>query len=971
MLRLIPKKTKIVPTVYKNFNLYDILLTAILFIFAILIVMSNFGQKWIILIAYLAFSVLLFVPIDENKTYLELAYIIVYIFSRKKYKKGSKKSSVDGLIPFDSISADGIVSYNGYNGAIVEVESVEFGLLDAAEQDRRISVIAGMFNDLNSDATIQIVKIDRPINYDEVAAVIFNKLQASRGDTDNMDMAKNLILESRLAQIDNLNNIAKNYRPYYYIIAYELNTQDLLTVIDNIRASLGKAGLESKYLSGEEAAVFFKYCYTRFFDEREISGVAPENYADWVKPDSIRFNSTSYTCDDIYAFTCAVTDFPLQVGNAWGAELFNIDGTKVVLTIKPVPKDKAVKRIDRSITELNSKSQSGKISEVISNETQVQTTAILAQSIQNENELLFDCTMTITGFNNTKMKESVFRKELRRKITAGGFKISFLRGRQFSGFAAASVSKRTGIRSAECGINSESLAAVFPFVFTSVIEQDGFYLGYYNYPVILDIKKRSSMYVNSNITVFGKSGSGKSFFTKTLLSMVYSENSRIFILDPENEYNVLCKNVGGKFVDVGNAVEGRLNPLHIYQIMTDDGAAADPETVFSSQLRFIDSFFRITLKGISADSLEELNNIVPFVYKRKGIDEHTDCSAFKPDMFPTFDDLLAVVEDEIAKEKLQSRLDNLDRVKTYVKKFAKGGRYAELWNGPSTLVSEERLTVFNFQSLFGSKNTEVANGQMLTVMRYLDQQIINIREINRGGADIFPFVVLDEGYNFIDPEYPVALDFVYMWYKRIRKYNGSIMFLTQNLSDILGNSEVVAKTTAIINNAQYSFIFSLAPADLELLADLYKNAGGLNETEKSTIANAGNGDCFAICSLRERTSFHVEASDVVRSIFDDKNAAAALFAPPHAAIIGDDVPADYNVDPAQEITDDEGLPDFDDAETQQDEIDNGNLPDFDDIPDEILSQNARQDVSDEENVDFELQQAAANLFGGAEDDKNE
>ena len=84
-------------------------------------------------------------------------------------------------------------------------------------------------------------------------------------------------------------------------------------------------------------------------------------------------------------------------------------------------------------------------------------------------------------------------------------------------------------------------------------------------------------------------------------------------------------------------------------------------------------------------------------------------------------------------------------------------------------------------------------------MRYLDMQIINIRELNRNtGEIVHPFIVLDEGYNFIDPDYPVALQFCFLWYKRIRKYWGAIWFLTQNLSDVFGNDDVVSKTSAII-----------------------------------------------------------------------------------------------------------------------------------------------------------------------------
>lgn len=868
-MRLIPKKSKVNPTVWLNFTLFDIILAFVLMIIAFLIALSNFEYKWALLLAFVALSIMMFFSDDGERAYMDLIYMLKYAASRKVYEKGKKHGDAADLIPFKKIREDGVIEYDDYYGAILSVGSVEFGLLDEVEQNRRISAFAGAINSLGENAVMQIVKIDRPINYDEVAKQLFVKLELARREYPP-DAAKIEILKSRLAQIDSLNNIAKQYRPYYYVVVYESDEDLLLQQVDVMRRGLDKAGLTSYMIEAKEAAVFFKYCYTRNFDEREIDNVDPADYTDYVKPDKVRFNSTSCTCDDVYSFTCAISDFPLGVTNAWGAGLFNIDNTKVVLTIKPVEKSKAVKRIDRAVVELETRRGSGKISEAISQETHVQTMANLAQTIQNENELLFDCTITVTGFNNTNEKNSAFRKEVRRRIMSDGFKVNYLRGRQFDGFAAATVSKKTALRNFERGINSESLAAVFPFVFTSIIEPDGFTIGYDYYPVILDIWKRDNrQYINSNAMVLGKSGSGKSFFTKTLLSLIYSENSRIYILDPENEYLTLCRNVGGRFIDVGNATEGRINPLHIYQILTDDGAPAEPEVVFAAHLQFLESFFRITLAGITADSLEELNNILAKVYEARGITEHTDCAAFKPEDYPTFDDLMRTVESELDAETLPSRKANLERVRTYVAKFATGGRFSNLWNGASTLTSDERMVVFNFQSLFGAKNNTVANAQMLVIMRYLDQQIINIRELNRSGRDqIHPFVAIDEGYNFIDPEQPVALDFVFLWYKRIRKYNGSIMFLTQNLSDILGNAAVVQKTTAIVNNTQYSFIFSLAPADITILTDLYRSAGGINETESNQIANAGNGECFAICSARERTSFKVVASDVVYTLFD-------------------------------------------------------------------------------------------------------
>ncbi|MCI9503828.1 MAG: DUF87 domain-containing protein [Clostridia bacterium] len=877
-MRMVPKKSKVNSTLWKNFSLFDLLLVIALLGIALLIAMTNFTYKWIMLAVYAGVSVMLFFSDDNERVYNIIVYLLKFFASRKRYEKGAKSSKADvsNLIPFDCIEDDGIVNYGSYFGAVISIGSVEFALLDEYEQNKRITVLARLLNMLGESSVLQIVKIDRPINYDEVAAPIFQKLEVARAAKD-VDKVKVLILQSRLAQIDTMNNIEKQYRPFYYFVVYENDKKNLYQQINLVCAEIGRAGLDAELLSPKSVAVFFKYCYSRNFDEREIEKLAPEEYANWIKPNEVKFTASSSICDGIQSFTCAVSDYPLFVTNAWGAGIFNIDNTKVVLTIKPVEKGKAIKRLDRAVVELQSQTGSGKLSEAISQETNVQTIAELAQTIQNENELLFDCTLTITGFNNTREPISTFKKAIRRDISSAGFKLNFLHGRQFDAFAAATVSKKTGLRRLERGINSETLAAVFPFVFSSIIETEGLTLGYDNYPVVLDIWKRNQRYINSNIMVLGKSGSGKSFFTKTLLSLVYSENTKIYVLDPENEYLTLCRNVGGRFIDVGNATEGRINPLHVYQILTDDGNPAASEVIFAAHLQFLESFFRVTLAGITSDSLEELNNILSEVYEKRGITEQTDFEQLRAEDYPTFDDLLKTVEEKIANETLPSKRANLERVQTYVAKFASGGRFSTLWNGPSTLSSDERFVVFNFQSLLGSKNNVVANAQMLVIMRYLDQQIINIREQNRAAnAGIHPFVAIDEGYNFIDPDYPIALDFVYQWYKRIRKYNGAIMFLTQNLSDIIGNTAIVQKTTAIINNTQYSFIFSLAAGDLTLLTELYRSAGEINDTERNQILNAGNGECFVICSPGERAGFKVVASDVVYTLFDYPDAVDML-----------------------------------------------------------------------------------------------
>ncbi|MCM1360126.1 MAG: hypothetical protein NC132_06540 [Corallococcus sp.] len=870
-MRIIPRKTKLGITVYRSFTLIDLGILIVAFGLAILLVLSNLSIKWYLVVVLMGLTIVfMFNNGDDERMYYDLIAMFKYVAGRKKFAGKRAKD----LVPFEDIDDSGIVDYGDYFGAVLNIGSIEFSLLETYEQNMMITSVAKAFESINLTTVLQLVKIDRPINYDEVSAILFHKLDMAEKEYPRNE-AKIAILKSRIDQIDALNNITQQYRPFYYIVVYENTKEILMKTMRVIQETIADAGLECTTMDKTDTAIFFKYCYTRNFDERKI-GEFEGTFEDYVKPSEVKFNVSSVESDGVYSFTYAISDYPLEVANAWGAELFNIGNTKVVMTIRPVEKSKAIKRIDNAIIEMGVR-QKTKTSQILDQQTHLESLGVLLQSLKQENETLLDCTLTITGFNNTQEENAAFRKEITRKIRSCGFTVNLLRGRQLDGYITAGISRRSTLKRYERGINSESLAAVFPFVFTSTLEPNGVAIGYDYYPIILDIWKRGEQYTNSNIVCIGKSGAGKSYFTSSLVTTLQSDNVYAYIFDPENEYNILCENMGGKFIDVGNAGEGRINPLQIYQILTDEGEQAAPEMVYSAHLRLLEDFFRITMQGIAQDSLEELNNLVGKVYAKKGILPTTDISALNADDFPVFDDLLQVVEEELAIEKQSMRFDNLTRVKMYLKKFADGGRYAQLWNGASTLSSDERFCVFNFQSLFESKNTVVVNAQMLLFLRYLEQKIINIRELNNNqGADIHPLVVIDEGYSFIDPSYPIALDFIRSWFKRIRKYNGAMMFLTQNLSDILGKAEIIDKTSAIINNSQYSFIFGLQPADIEALSNLYRLSGGINDTERNAIATAKCGDCFAVLSSRQRTTFHVETSDVVEALFKDRGALQAV-----------------------------------------------------------------------------------------------
>ncbi len=162
----------------------------------------------------------------------------------------------------------------------------------------------------------------------------------------------------------------------------------------------------------------------------------------------------------------------------------------------------------------------------------------------------------------------------------------------------------------------------------------------------------------------------------------------------------------------------------------------------------------------------------------------------------------------------------------------------------------------------------IANAQMLLVFKYLDNEISKNKDFNtKYNTRRQIIVTVDEAHLFINPKFPIALDFMAQMAKRIRKYEGMQIVITQNVKDFIGGSaETQRQATAVINASQYSMIFSLAPNDMTDLVSLYRNAGGINQDEQDTIVTAGRGECFFIASPYSRTTFLIEANDSIKQI---------------------------------------------------------------------------------------------------------
>ena len=894
MQRFIPRKTKVKMQFLKNVTLGDLILAVIALAGFIIFIQSNLPYNWYIAIAWLAVCVSFWIPVaDGVRLYVSIGLLFRFLAFKKKYSKHMmrKHTPITELIPYDAIVEGRFISYQReYYAQVIEIEPVEFFMLNEYKQDMIINTIANALKRLQLTQQASIVKINKAMIFDKYMQTEERKYDSlmelhSEGEMTAEEIeVRSEIFEARLDYLRTINDADRIFKDAYYIVVYDKDKEQLDITIEGMLSSLRQSAtpINGELLLDEQLAIFLKANYGKDFDQRDVEVVPLSEQIKWATPDVVNFKMSKTKIDNKEYRSFVITDYPITVGNAWGYPIFSLDRTKVVVNIKPVPRAQAEKQIDRALIEMESQAQySLKSSKQIEYQTHINTLQELLTDIKNANEELYNVNIHIVC-------EEEAKKEVRALLKQNGFKYNEMFGRQVDEFVSNNISKIDNVKDAVRGIHSASLAGMFPFISNALQDEGGFYLGYNSLPVFVDFYKRNSSRVNSNVMVVGKSGSGKSFATKTLLANLAADNARIFILDPEDEYAPLVKNLKGKLIDVGSSRSGILNPFHINATLQEDddeyGQNAEEMTeeelqkledkkrkegdAYALHLQFLEEFFRIIMEGMPSDAFELLNSLVADTYNKKGINMTTDVTKLKPEDFPIFDDLYALVLQRIETEQDPYHKRNLQIIENYVKKFAKGGRNSKLWNGPTSIETAENFVTFSFLSLISNRNTITTNAQMLLVFKYLENEIIRNKDFNTLNDSNRKIVIaVDEAHTFINPKYPMALDFMAQMAKRIRKYGGMQIIITQNIKDFVGSPEIARQSTAVINASQYSMIFSLAPNDISDLVSLYRNAGEINQDEQDSIVTANIGECFFISGPLSRTTFKISPLRTVQDIF--------------------------------------------------------------------------------------------------------
>ena len=792
-----------------------------------------------------------------------------------------KKNGADisSFIAIKSIE-NGVVTYaNNRLARVLKVNSLNLALLDRDEQKIKINQFASILASIQWNCSI--IKLERPMNLSsqiekqkELLKTQHKKFREGNMNEDGYNnRLKQVNFEKR--RLEYFNDEANIMTNEFYFLVYGNDPEEFKFLYDDIYSKFSQLKVSPEECSDDEIKYLFYHMYNPIGQKELTDFVDNDNYINDILPDYIKFESKKIKTDTMYAATYSVLDFPMNVNASWLAPLVNIDHTSCVINIENVPTTEARMLMDKAITEVRTQLlNKNKSSQDIAKQAQLESFLYILEEIERGSEVLKRVNVMLMAYSDNDKDLKTVCHTVASAIKQCSMKPDNLYCRQLDGYISMLPTPRDDIM-ADHGrdIPSISLGAGFPFVFQALEDENGFLLGNNKTNLIFfDPTVRSPARTNSNIMIIGKSGSGKSHFTKKMILRLLLQDIKTYIIDPEGEYKTICRQLGGQMIDVGAAVDSRINPFHIFGQMQDEDEVdavnvnSLRRAAFTSHVQFLEQFFQSLIPDLTNKESSRLSSMIIEVYNQKGIGESTDFTNVNAEQFPIMDDLMNLVKwrvnelsaiitkDSNRAADLGDELNDLRNLEVYLKRMCSGGSLAALWNGPTTINTKTAdFILFDFKKMNDSKNDKVMNAQMMLVLRFLENEVSKNRERNLAkGENRYIAIVVDEAHVFIDEKSPAALQFMFNMVKRIRKYNGIFVVITQNVNDFVGSANIKKYTTAIINGCQYSFIFGLNPADLQSLMDLYSSVGGFSDEERIFIGNAGIGQCLFIVSPGQR-----------------------------------------------------------------------------------------------------------------------
>ena len=371
---------------------------------------------------------------------------------------------------------------------------------------------------------------------------------------------------------------------------------------------------------------------------------------------------------------------------------------------------------------------------------------------------------------------------------------------------------------------TSGLIGTYPFVSSSIFDEEGIYIGnnIYNNSLVFIDKFNRDKYKNGNMCVFGASGAGKSFFTKLQIIRNWLIGIEQFVIDPEREYQNICKNLDGSLLTIGPSSKSYINIFDIRENSIEENRG-----YLSTKIQKLLGFFGLIFGELDEEEKAKIEEKIIETYRRKEI-TFDDASLYQKNI-----ELKAIFKNSKQMPKLGDFYEilkedkNMKKYELQLLPFINGS--LSFFNQYTNIELENKLIVADIYEL---EEENLKYGMYIFTELFWDK----IKEDRNKRKSIY----LDEIWRLIGiTSNKEVASFIYKIFKTIRKYSGSSVAITQDISDLFSlDNGIYGKS--ILNNSCIKAFFSLEEENIKILEEFTN----ISEKEKIEIRSLKKGECL-------------------------------------------------------------------------------------------------------------------------------
>ena len=542
------------------------------------------------------------------------------------------------------------------------------------------------------------------------------------------------------------------------------------------------------------------------------------HFKDWLCPNAMEFAKDHFRLDSRWGRVLYLQGYATYIKDTLISELCDLDRSLMLsMDILPVPTDEAVREIQNKLLGVMTNAANFQRRQNAANnfsavlpydmEQQKKETTEMLEDLTNRDQRMMFGLVTLVHLADTKEQLdsdtetliSVARKHL--------CQLSTLTFQQKDGLDTVLPYGLRRIRAMRT-LTTESTAVLIPFRAQEILQGGGIYYGQNAVSKNMIVADRRKL-LNGNSFRLGVSGSGKSFSAKEeIVSIALSTDDDILILDPESEFGFLTEALGGEVIRVSASSHTHINALDM------DKAYGDERNPLIEKSEFILSLFEqlVGAGGVSAKEKSILDRCTYDVYREYMANNY---QGEVPTLKDLYHSLLKQPEPEARGLALSSELFITGSLNTFAQ--------------PTNVDTKARIIAYDIREL-GEQLMPI--GMLVTLDAIFNRVIQNWKK----GKTTWVFA--DEFYLLF--RYQYSADFFYKLWKRIRKYNGLVTGLTQNVEELLRSDTA----RLMLANSEFLILLNQSATDRDELASLLH----ISDTQLSYITNVSAGCGLIRCA---------------------------------------------------------------------------------------------------------------------------